>query len=332
MGEDKPFFSVVIPLYNKQNHVKETIETVLAQTFQDFEIVVVNDGSKDDSAKMVEAMRDERIRLINQENAGVSVARNNGIKEAKAEYIAFLDADDLWLPEFLQTIYELRQNFPDAGLYATAYKKRKANGEESGIDIQGLPSKDYIGLIPNYFESIVKGSNLVWTSATCIPKKVFVENNIWFPEDEKYGEDQYVWARVALEKRIVYNTKECAIYLSETENNTAFITDRLEMPLPTKINLMNYKNLAHNEDIKKWLSLYIDKHLLNKVIKNKKNKNGKNILKILCTNKFTFINHLKIIFILLIPNILFDYFIQKKNKSKKVKQFFKAILFFKVIE
>lgn len=88
MNKTKPYFSVVIPLYNKQSHVKETIQTVLAQTFQDFEIVVVNDGSKDDSVKIVEAIQDDRIRLIHQENQGVSVARNNGIKEAKAEHIA----------------------------------------------------------------------------------------------------------------------------------------------------------------------------------------------------------------------------------------------------
>ena len=109
ISENRPFFSVVIPLYNKQNYIKETIKSVLNQTFQNFEIVVVNDGSKDDSIKIIESIQDYRIKLVHQENSGVSVARNMGIKEANAKYIAFLDADDLWLPEFLQTIYELIQ-------------------------------------------------------------------------------------------------------------------------------------------------------------------------------------------------------------------------------
>jgi len=89
-------FSVVIPLYNKERSVKNTIESVLNQTFQDFEVIVVNDGSTDNSLEVVKSFNDERIRIINQKNSGVSSARNRGIKEAKYEWIAFLDADDLW--------------------------------------------------------------------------------------------------------------------------------------------------------------------------------------------------------------------------------------------
>ena len=88
--------SVVIPLYNKEKQIKRTLQSVLTQTFQDFEIVIVNDGSTDNSTIEVEKIKDSRIRLIHQENAGVSAARNKGIEEAKYELIAFLDADDEW--------------------------------------------------------------------------------------------------------------------------------------------------------------------------------------------------------------------------------------------
>ena len=88
--------SVVIPLYNKEKQIKRTIQSVLTQTFQDFEIVIVNDGSTDNSTIEVEKIKDSRIRLIHQENAGVSAARNKGIEEAKYELIALLDADDEW--------------------------------------------------------------------------------------------------------------------------------------------------------------------------------------------------------------------------------------------
>lgn len=90
--------SVIIPLYNKANYIKTTIESVLAQTYKDLEVIVVDDGSTDSSTEIVENIADDRIRLIRQSNAGVSAARNAGLKEAEGEWIAFLDADDEWLP------------------------------------------------------------------------------------------------------------------------------------------------------------------------------------------------------------------------------------------
>ena len=93
-------FPVVIPLYNKEVYIKNTLNSVLAQTIKDFEIIVVNDGSTDKSAEVVKSLSDPRIRLINQVNAGVSVARNRGINEAKADLIAFLDGDDEWKTKF----------------------------------------------------------------------------------------------------------------------------------------------------------------------------------------------------------------------------------------
>ena len=92
--------SVVIPLYNKEEQIADTLQSIFAQTFQDFEIVIVDDGSTDNSVEEVEKFDDSRIRLIHQTNAGVSAARNRGIEEARGELIAFLDADDEWKPEY----------------------------------------------------------------------------------------------------------------------------------------------------------------------------------------------------------------------------------------
>ena len=256
---NKPFFSVVIPLYNKQNYIQKTIKTVLDQSFKNFEIIVINDGSKDDSAKIVKSIQDDRIRLIDQKNAGVSVARNRGIEEAQAEYIAFIDADDLWLPEFLQTIYEMIQKFPKAGLYATAYKKR---------NIQGLSSKEYEGYLPNYFESIVKGDNLVWSSATCIPKKIFEENDIWFPVGEKYGEDQYVWARVAMKFAIAYSTKICSIYKIEAENNTIGAILEEKEAHKSFLMMIAFRDSIKDEKLLFYFDKYIEKLLKGFVYRN----------------------------------------------------------------
>ena len=98
--------SVVIPLYNKEKQIRATLESVLSQAFQDFEIVIVNDGSTDRSVEEAAAVCDKRIRVVHQKNAGVSAARNRGIEEARGEFIAFLDADDRWKSEYLQAQYD----------------------------------------------------------------------------------------------------------------------------------------------------------------------------------------------------------------------------------
>ena len=118
-----PAVSVVIPLLNKASHISRALDSVFAQTVQDFEIIVVEGGSTDNSPEIVRGFRDPRIRLILQDKKrpGVSAARNIGIHESRSEFIAFLDADDEWRPRFLETIIRLRQRFPDAGLYATSY-------------------------------------------------------------------------------------------------------------------------------------------------------------------------------------------------------------------
>ena len=94
-------FTVVIPLYNKANYIEKAINSVLNQTFTEFEIIVVNDGSTDESLEKIGHFKDARLKIINQENAGVSTARNNGVKEAKYDYVAFLVADDWWDEHFL---------------------------------------------------------------------------------------------------------------------------------------------------------------------------------------------------------------------------------------
>src|SRR5690606_18820867 len=114
-------FSIVIPLYNKEQSVTNTLQSVLNQTFTEFEVVIVNDGSTDNSVEKVEAFNDPRIRLIHQANAGVSAARNKGIKEANYEWIAFLDADDLWMEDHLQVLNQMIQEYPEYKVFCTSY-------------------------------------------------------------------------------------------------------------------------------------------------------------------------------------------------------------------
>jgi len=123
--------TVIIPLFNKEKYITRALSSVLKQTMQDFEIIVVDDGSTDRGAQKVRMMEDHRIKLMQQPNRGVSAARNVGVQEAKTDIVAFLDADDEWTSEFLETILHLRDVYPGAGLYATAYEIVSPNGKIS---------------------------------------------------------------------------------------------------------------------------------------------------------------------------------------------------------
>ena len=96
MEEVRVRFSVIIPLYNKEAYIEQTLGSVLAQTYPFFEVIIVDDGSSDASLQIVNRITDSRIRVISQVNSGVATARNRGVKEAKENYVAFMDADDFW--------------------------------------------------------------------------------------------------------------------------------------------------------------------------------------------------------------------------------------------
>src|SRR5450759_2144524 len=145
-------FSIVIPLYNKEATVERAIRSALSQTIQDFEIIVVDDGSTDNGAKVVASIDDHRIRLIHQKNQGVSVARNRGIAEAKYDLIAFLDADDEWLPDFLKTILWLREKFTTCKVFATQYFFCSPDGSKRPAIVRGLPEGFLDGVLVNYFD------------------------------------------------------------------------------------------------------------------------------------------------------------------------------------
>ena len=122
-------FSVVIPLYNKEHYIEKTIRSVLDQTCTDYEVIVVDDGSKDNSLALARRFESDRVRVIPQENQGVSVARNTGILNAGGEFVCFLDADDEWRPDYLATIDSLTERYPESAIFVTAYAVNMGNGK-----------------------------------------------------------------------------------------------------------------------------------------------------------------------------------------------------------
>lgn len=214
--EMKPKCSVVIPLFNKAPHIKRTLDSILTQTIQDFEIIVVDDGSTDQGPNVVRRIHDKRISLIQQANAGVSAARNSGIREAKADLIAFLDADDEWRPQFLETILRLAREFPDAGAYATASDIYVVNKKMKHSPYRGIPTAPWEGIIPNYFFSARFGE-IISSSSVAIPKMVFSEIG-GFSVGQHFGEDRVMWGKIAFEHSIAFSTDRCAIIHRDATN------------------------------------------------------------------------------------------------------------------
>ena len=204
--------SVIIPLYNKQEQIKNTLKSVLNQTFQDFEVIIVDDGSTDRSAQEAEKIVDDRIRLIRQDNAGVSAARNRGIEEAKYNLIAFLDADDEWMPEYLETQYNLSKKYPECSVFVCNYEFKDSTGKIRPTIIKKLPFKEEAGILINYFEVASCSHPPLWTSAVVVRKQAIMDIG-GFPMGVKSGEDLLTWARLAIKYKIAYSKLPKAIFI-----------------------------------------------------------------------------------------------------------------------
>ena len=203
--------SVVIPLYNKVGSIGSTVESVLSQTYGDFELIVVDDGSSDGSPEVVGLFADSRIRLISKPNGGVCSARNAGIAAAKSEYVAFLDADDLWLPQFLEEIVRLMEDCPEAGIWGTSYYLQKDGQRTSAA--KPLPA-GYRGIVDN---SGWTCAHIYCSSAVCCRKSALVEAGL-FDERMSYGEDLDMWWRIMLRHPAAYLNAECAVYRHDEDN------------------------------------------------------------------------------------------------------------------
>lgn len=180
-----PSISVVIPLYNKEREIGDTLRSVLAQTLPPVEIIVVDDGSTDGGASVVETVAAEEgrgsIRLVRQANAGVSAARNRGVAEAQGGYVAFLDADDRWEAGFLAEIAALIREFPGCGIYSAAFW---IVGREGRFP---APCPERRGVVDNFFRDSAH-RYIAIPSASVVPREVF-EAVGGFPPGMKIGED-----------------------------------------------------------------------------------------------------------------------------------------------
>ena len=205
-----PLFSIIIPLFNKEAYIGETLDSIACQTINNYEVLVVDDGSTDNSAEIVRARsgRDSRIRLIQQPNQGVSAARNTAIQSARGTHYAFLDADDAWSADHLQEIQELSLRFPQAGILATAFQRCFPTGPAVSIVLKSHENDR--GLVKNYFRYITE-VQFIYTSSIVIPAWA-VEKESLFPVGIHHGEDLDVWTRMALKWEVAYSGKVSVLY------------------------------------------------------------------------------------------------------------------------
>lgn len=247
--------SVVIPLYNKEQSIVETLNSVKAQTFSDYEVIIVNDGSSDTSAKIVEEWIKNTdgisIRLINKNNGGVCSARNRGIKEAKGDYVAFLDGDDLWDKDYLLEQSKMIADFPNCDIWGINFAKIDSKGNEE-TDSTGLPS-GFRGIISDYFSMSNRISDLCSSSSVVIRKSVCDVVGL-FDERVKFAEDNDMWWRIIAYSQLAFYDKVMAYYRQDAENRAMLTYHDLRYYLPFYADKFQNDIFRRNETFYSWIN------------------------------------------------------------------------------
>jgi glycosyltransferase involved in cell wall biosynthesis len=203
-------FTVVIPLYNKSATIERTLESVLAQSLPPSEILVVNDGSTDSGDAIARATADPRVRVIDQANSGVSRARNAGLRAASSPYVAFLDADDRWHPEFLARMSDLIGKHPGGVLYGAGFFTVEGDTIKRYHGIGFGPADRRPASVVDFFAERLRDFPL-HTSTTVVPKEVALAVG-GFPEGVAFAEDHLFWAKLALSGPVVITPEPLSYY------------------------------------------------------------------------------------------------------------------------
>lgn len=209
-----PFFTVIIPLYNKENYVENTLKSILNQTFTDYEVLVVNDCSTDESVEIIKPYLSESIKLLEHSaNKGLSASRNTGIKKAEANYITFLDADDLWKPTFLETIYQLIKDFPEAKIFGANYEEVYSNKIVSPTNFSNVIESKGSQIIDFFKYNL--GQGIYNHGSVCFHKSVY-EKAGFYDETIDFAEDIDFNIRANYYFKLAYSNTIQMQYFMET--------------------------------------------------------------------------------------------------------------------
>ena len=241
-----PVISVVIPVYNKEKFIENTIYSVLNQTLSDFELIIVDDSSTDKSLSIIDSIKDKRIKTYSIKNSGVSKSRNYGVEKSTSNLIAFLDADDLWKNNHLEQLYKLYLENPNCGMYAMSYIKN-INFKSYKKSYFGL--SNFSGILENFFTSSSVDC-IASSSSVMIPLNVFKKIN-GFNGNLKKREDTALWIKIALNYKIAFSTittveiviTEHGNHLSKSHENPWCFFDLFKFQEQNNVDLKKFLDL-----------------------------------------------------------------------------------------
>lgn len=216
-------FSVIIPIHNKLPHLERSINSVLNQTFQDFEILLIDDASTDGSNKKIKEFKDQRISIYirTEPGPGGYAARNMGIEKARGEWVAFLDADDEWYPHHLTKMNELSSKFPNVYFMSCGWETKSSQKNYlNTFYINNFSKGSKIISIEEYLENGLKSNLPLCTIVSCIKTTSPITNKL-FPADSgaKRGGDLYAWLKlICFHKEMAWSNHIGAIYHIESVN------------------------------------------------------------------------------------------------------------------
>lgn len=212
----KELVSIIIPVYNAEQYIGETMESVQAQTYENWELLLIDDGSKDSSCHIIEeyAGKDKRIRLIRKENEGAAKARNTGVTEASGDYVAYLDADDLWVPEKLEKEVAFSKE-KDAAFCFTGYEFADENGKETGKIVRVPDTLTYTQALKN---------TTIFTSTVLFDLRKLTKEDIMMPVVK--SEDTALWWKVLKKGYTAYGLNENLVKYRRVANSLS--SDKIE--------------------------------------------------------------------------------------------------------
>ena len=196
MSHTSPLFSVVIPAYNAAAFIRQTLQSIYAQTEQDYEIIVVNDGSSDNTESLLQQEIDPRLRVITQPNGGECNARNRGVREARGTYVAFLDCDDAWLPNHLALARRFFEQNPSIDWFSTK-PERTPNISPSDLMARNIENLPFWGI--NWF---LEGDEQT-SSSSAVLRRAAINSQDLFPDGVRMFGDGIGWSRFAMQHRII---------------------------------------------------------------------------------------------------------------------------------